>query len=240
MRKYNFNPSPIKQFFKKNGFYCALGVAVIGLGISAYAAISSTVDILTPEPLDTVSETPAQQTVSGVKADVSETQSQEEVSSTASKEEKREKDEPTQVTKELEYPTCFMLPVEGKVYNEYSDGEMVFNNTLEDWRAHNAVDFEATEGTPVKAVAEGIVEKIEYDESYGYVVSVNHGGGLTANYCNLQREIFVEEGQRVELGEVLGGVGNDSYMECDGAHLHFEVYMDGKAVDPLAVLGVRE
>lgn len=231
MRKYNFTVSPIKQFFRKNGFYCALAVAIIGLGVSAYTAIGKASDILTPEPLGTVSETPAQHTVSYTEITSSDVKS--EVSSEAS-----------QVSEEketLKYPTCFMLPVEGRIYNEYSDGEMVFNNTLEDWRAHNAVDFQAKEGTPVKAVADGIVESIDYDESYGYVVTVNHGGKLRAKYCNLQREVFVEEGAKIDMGETLGGVGNGSYMECkDGAHLHFEMYKNDRAVDPLAILGVRE
>lgn len=234
MRKYNFNSSPIKSFFKKNGFYCALAVAVLGLAASAYAAINSTVEILTPEPEKVYSETPAQQTVSGVEADVSLVSGEEEVSSAISS--KVESAEET-----LNYPDCFVMPVEGKVYNEYSDGEMVFNNTLEDWRAHNAVDFQAAEGSAVKAVADGIIEEIDYDERYGYIVTVDHGGGLIAKYCNLQREIFFEEDENIEMGDVIGGVGKESFMEYDdGPHLHFEMYLNGKSADPLAVLGVRE
>ncbi len=234
MRKYNFNTSPIKNFFKKNGFYCALAVAVAGLGLSAYSVISSTKEILTPEPLGVVSETPAQNVVSGVEKNESEVPSKTETpSKVSSNAEENSKNE-------LSYPTVFMMPVEGEIINDFSDSEMVFNTTLNDWRAHNAIDIKSPLGTPVKAVADGIVEKISFDESLGYTVEINHGGGLTAKYSNLQREVFVKEGDRVEMTDVIGGVGEDSYLEYNnGAHLHFEMYLKDTPVDPLEILGKR-
>lgn len=235
MRKYNFNASPVKNFFKKNGFYCALALAITGLGISAYSVISTTKEILTPEPLGTVSETPAQNVVSGVEKTESVIYSEIEEQS------KAESKVPSEEKKELGYPTCFMMPVEGEVIKDYSDSEMVFNTTLNDWRAHNAVDFKSPAGTPVKAIADGIVEKITFDESYGYMIEINHGGGLKAKYCNLQRDVLVKEGDEVEIADVIGSVGDESYMEFnDGAHLHLETYLKDAVVDPLEILGVRE
>jgi len=98
---------------------------------------------------------------------------------------------------------------------------------------HTGVDFVAAVGTIVGSSAAGQVTVATWDPSYGNWIEIDHGGGYRSRYAHLN-EIFVREGEWVQSNTYIGTVGNTG--NSSGAHLHFEVIIDGQAVNPLAWL----
>lgn len=100
------------------------------------------------------------------------------------------------------------------------------------WGAfHQGVDIAAPAGTPVIAADSGMVSFAGWSGGYGYLVKVDHGGGKETWYAHLSR-INVDVGQTVQKGEVIGLVGSTG--NSTGPHLHFEVRINGRAVDPFS------
>lgn len=97
-------------------------------------------------------------------------------------------------------------------------------------RAHKGVDLAAPTGTPVYATADGIVSRANHFSSYGLYISLHHGAALETRYAHLSR-LAVATGQRVNKGDVIGYVGSTG--RSTGPHLHYEVRMDGEAVNPI-------
>jgi murein DD-endopeptidase MepM/ murein hydrolase activator NlpD len=94
---------------------------------------------------------------------------------------------------------------------------------------HSGVDLRAAWGDPVRATASGRVATAESSGGYGNMVEVDHDAGLATRYGHLS-EIDVSEGQWVEAGAVIGRIGSTG--RSTGPHLHYEVRVDGVAVDP--------
>lgn len=94
---------------------------------------------------------------------------------------------------------------------------------------HEGLDFMAEVGAPIYAAASGIVTQAELTPDYGNIVKIDHGNGLETRYAHASR-LDVKVGDRVEKGQLIGGVGNTG--RSTGAHLHFEVRLDGVALDP--------
>ncbi len=105
-----------------------------------------------------------------------------------------------------------------------------------DWRLHRGIDFAGTNGqTAIGACRHGVVIRAGWDNSFGNVIQVDHGGGMTTLYAHQQR--FAEGigvGAAVSPGTTLGYVGSTG--DSTGPHLHFEVRINGTAVDPAAYL----
>ncbi|MBN2910982.1 M23 family metallopeptidase [Polycladomyces sp. WAk] len=102
---------------------------------------------------------------------------------------------------------------------------------------HQGVDIAAPSGTPMYAVADGVVKISKADPGgYGWYVMIDHGGGVTTLYGHMYPEtVKVKIGQRVSKGQMIAQVGNNG--RSTGAHLHFEVRQNGKPVDPLQWIG---
>ena len=95
---------------------------------------------------------------------------------------------------------------------------------------HGGVDFGAVEGTPIYAPAGGLVVLAEELRIRGKATLIDHGRGVYTGYWH-QSELVANVGQRVEVGEIIGHVG-DSGLST-GTHLHWEVWVNGTQVDPL-------
>lgn len=98
---------------------------------------------------------------------------------------------------------------------------------------HTGVDFVAPVGTLVGSSAAGQVTVATWDPSYGNWVEIDHGGGYRTRYAHLN-EIFVREGEWLQANAYIGSVGNTGHST--GAHLHFEIIINGQAVNPLGWL----
>jgi murein DD-endopeptidase MepM/ murein hydrolase activator NlpD len=100
-------------------------------------------------------------------------------------------------------------------------------------RMHEGIDIGVGYGTPIHAAAAGTVIYCGWEEGYGNFVVLDHGNGLATAYGH-QSQIAVTCGQQVAQGQVIGYVGCTGH--CTGPHLHFEVRIDGNAVDPMGYL----
>jgi murein DD-endopeptidase MepM/ murein hydrolase activator NlpD len=107
--------------------------------------------------------------------------------------------------------------------------KMRFHPILQTWRAHLGVDYAAPTGTPVRSVAQGIVDVAGSQGGFGNVVMVKHASGQTTVYAHLSR-INVKRGQSVMQGQTLGLVGATGW--ATGPHLHFEFRVNGQHKDP--------
>ncbi len=141
------------------------------------------------------------------------------------------------VTITLEYDTSkvvFTMPVEnGIISKEYTDNTVVFNPTLGVYSSHLAIDITGAEGASVLCAYAGVVERIETSYMLGTVVTIYHGGGLKTVYSSLEIAENLSVGQILEAGDVLGIISTTNRQEYkEGAHLHFETYLDGVKVDP--------
>lgn len=95
---------------------------------------------------------------------------------------------------------------------------------------HYGIDFAAQTGTPVVATANGIVTRVVFlEKTYGKLIEINHGGSFVTRYAQL-RDFAVKAGDQVTEGEVIGYVGQSGLST--GPHLHYEVFKDGKNVNP--------
>lgn len=131
----------------------------------------------------------------------------------------------------------FTMPVDGAVTLEYAMDKLVYSKTLEEWRAHSGIDIASDRGTPVKAVADGVVCDIRNDLYYGITVVIDHGNDLKSLYRNLAADDIVAVNQKIKQGETIGSVGNTAMDESsEQPHLHFEVLVKDVSTDPVAYL----
>ncbi len=124
-------------------------------------------------------------------------------------------------------------PVRGEIVWGYAVNELIYSRTLNQWMTHAGVDVAAPKGTEVNAVFGGSVSRVAKDDALGVMVEVTGSSGMTAVYANLKEEPPVKEGGRVSAGDVVGYVGDTAVSECgEQSHVHFELLVDGKYVDP--------
>ncbi len=135
-------------------------------------------------------------------------------------------------------PTSFLMPVEGEIVVAYTQDTLVYSKTYEDWRVHNGIDINCEKGTPVKAVADGTVEKVYTDPLKGIVIEISHGS-VRSVYANLSTDSMVQVGSQVKAGDVISGVGDSGAFESkQQPHLHFELYQNDQPIDPASLLQV--
>lgn len=97
-------------------------------------------------------------------------------------------------------------------------------------RQHQGIDLAAPTGTPVYATADGIVGRADWYSSYGLYISINHGASMETRYAHLSR-LAVAAGDNVKKGDLIGYVGSTG--RSTGPHLHYEVRVEGLAVNPI-------
>lgn len=98
---------------------------------------------------------------------------------------------------------------------------------------HPGIDIAAGMGTPVVATADGEVEKAGWSGGYGNIVQINHGNGIETIYGH-NSKIAVSAGQAVKKGQVVAYAGSTG--RSTGPHVHYEVRVNGTAVDPIKFL----
>lgn len=100
-------------------------------------------------------------------------------------------------------------------------------------RMHNGVDFASRTGTPIYSTAEGVVTHAGWQSGYGRLVKIRHAFGVETRYAHLSR-IRVTVGEKVSRGERIGDMGASGRVT--GTHLHYEVRVNGKAVNPMTYI----
>lgn len=100
------------------------------------------------------------------------------------------------------------------------------------WR-HSGIDIDGNYSSPIYAADDGRVEAVGWGSGYGLRIIINHGGSKETLYGHLSKS-FVKEGQRVSKGETVAMMGCTGW--CTGTHVHFEVFISGRKVNPLKYL----
>lgn len=98
---------------------------------------------------------------------------------------------------------------------------------------HYGLDIAAPTGTPIKAASAGAVEFAGWKNGYGYCVFLDHGNGLKTAYGHASK-LYVKRGDWVEAGQTIAAVGSTGFST--GPHVHLEVRINGRLVDPATVL----
>jgi murein DD-endopeptidase MepM/ murein hydrolase activator NlpD len=127
--------------------------------------------------------------------------------------------------------TPTVWPVEGKLEGGFGGRRNPFGGG--GYEFHSGQDIEAASGSPVASGASGRVSFVGWQNGYGQLVIVDHGGGLTTRYGHLSH-IDVEFDQVVNRGQLLGRVGSTG--RSTGPHLHYEVRINDQPVNPLPYL----
>lgn len=127
----------------------------------------------------------------------------------------------------------YKLPLAGELQKKFSTEELLWDETMKDWRTHSGIDIAADAGTEVDTAAPGIVLEAYEDEMYGFVVKVQHNDGVVTVYKNLEKTV-VKKDDTLDEGQMIGTVGNiGSFEIAQKPHLHFEVISEDENVNPL-------
>ena len=109
-----------------------------------------------------------------------------------------------------------------------------YHPILNTWRSHRGVDYAADAGTEIQATADGVVIERRMDASYGNTILIRHPNGYQTRYAHMRAfRNGVVVGSRVHQGDVIGFVGMTGL--ATGPHLHYEMLISGRQVDPLSV-----
>lgn len=121
-----------------------------------------------------------------------------------------------------------ILPTQGWLTSAFSS--MREHPVLHIARPHEGIDVVAPMGAPIEAPAAGTVIAAGWETGYGYAVEIDHGYGITTRFAHASK-LLVRRGQKVQRGQQIALVGNTGL--ATGPHLHYEVHVRGRAVDPL-------
>ncbi len=124
--------------------------------------------------------------------------------------------------------TPSIMPTTGFLTSRFSS--IRYHPILHEDRPHEGIDITAAFGTPIVAPAAGRVVKVGWENGYGLMVELDHGYGIQTKYAHMSRTA-VQVGQMVKRGDRLGYVGSTGLST--GPHLHYEVIVNGRPVDPL-------
>ena len=121
-----------------------------------------------------------------------------------------------------------IMPTAGWLTSQFSRARV--HPLLHVSRPHEGIDVSAPMGAPIVAPASGTVTKVDRENGYGNVLEIDHGNGIVTRYAHCSR-IDVRQGQRVTRGQRIAAVGSTGLST--GPHLHYELHINGKVVDPL-------
>lgn len=134
------------------------------------------------------------------------------------------------------YTGKYLLPLNSTVSKSFSDGNVVFSKTMNDWRTHDGIDIKGNIGDNAVAINDGKVTAVYNDALWGDVIEIEHGNGLKAKYCGIKSELKADA--TVKQGQVIGTVTQIPIEKEDGVHVHLETSVEDKAVDPVKALNL--
>lgn len=145
---------------------------------------------------------------------------EETIEETIEEQKKEEKEESTPKVNGIKLA---LKPISGTITSRYGESSTLRKST------HTGLDIAATTGTPIKVVADGVVTNASYSGSYGNLVKISHGDGVETWYAHTSK-MYVTVGQKVSAGDTIAAVGSTG--NSTGAHLHFEIRINGNHINP--------
>ncbi len=244
MKKVNFKRSKLSQALAGKGFYVALSLSLVAIGVAAAIAYDRTIDNLTDDPLAQVSDTSTSSNEWGYSDDsqnVNKPQpgiSKESTTTTTATTTTTTQTTAKPVNLPVRNNNLRVMPIIGEIVNGYSGGELVKSKTLGSWKTHDGVDIAGNIGDHVKAITDGTVTSIKEDALWGICIVIAHDDGVESHYCNLGAGVTVKVDQDVEAGDVIGVIGDSAEIEiAEVPHLHFAIKQNGKWIDPIVFIG---
>lgn len=223
----------IRSLLNSAGFYAALGLCVLVAAVGGYFLLFDSPAAPVSQPAESPRTETAAPVPESIAPPVVETVEPAEVEVETPPVTMPEVFVPDDVPVAAEAPRLVVSPLNGQIVAAFSVDQLVYNETLEDWRTHDGIDIAAQAGTTVLSASSGTVLSVEDDALMGTTVVVGHDGGYQTTYANLQARPTVEVGDTVSAGQILGAVGTTAAAEAaQGPHLHFSVTRNGDAVDP--------
>ncbi len=212
----------VMQFIKERKYYIAVALCILTVGAVGLISYQRAQNVWDDTALPEQNMLDAQDAVIP-QDDVTDPQAE-----SASK--------PTKQPENTTQTKDYILPVDGTIDVGFSGDTPVYSKTLADWRTHTGIDYTVALGTEVKAINDGVVEKIETDDLMGVTVSIRHPDGNVSIYANLDKSVSLKKDQLISCGDTVGKVGKTAIIEiAQEPHLHFEVTSDGKPIDPLTL-----
>lgn len=218
MEKKRVNNTKFKEFLKKNGYYfimalCLLAVAAM-ITVTVLSKKSDKIDLGPDDPI------------------VEQPNNNEEPVIT---------DPDPDPVVPVDTPIVFASPVSSVniIKDVYMDS-LVWNSTLKQYEWHPGIDFAGKEGDKVYAAYSGKITGVSFDPLHGHVITISHSDKLQTKYCSLS-SVAVTQGQTVQKGDVIGGMGNSATREYSlGNRLYFEVIENGKKINPYTYLAIGD
>ncbi|MBR3870378.1 MAG: peptidoglycan DD-metalloendopeptidase family protein [Clostridia bacterium] len=214
-------------------FYICLAVLSLAVGITTYTIMTNRLGASLEELENSVPDLSL--------PDTSVINNEKVVESKPKPKKQEEAPTPAPVPKEpvKEKKVWYNMPLVGTVSADFSDSVLVFSPTMMDYRTHMGVDIAAAVGTPVKAVADGVVTNVYEDDMLGVTVEITHNDGKISRYCNLSPTLSSDCVKDAEISAltVIGAVGETAVSEsAEASHLHLEILDDGIPLDPMTVI----
>lgn len=217
--------SRFKRFMNGRGFYVTLAACLLAVGGVAVATFGETLFVREGGESSSPNSdtTPVEQIVSDLPDDRKTTTTTTATTTTA--------------TTTTAAADLYILPFGNAVMKAYSDGKPAYSLTMGDWRTHDGVDFAGELGQNVKALADGKVTAVVENPMWGTMITVDHGMDVISRYYGVNAT--VKAGDNVKVGESIGTLIAIPCEELDAPHLHLEMSIDGKTVDPVKAIGLE-
>ena len=235
-----------KRRFGGRGYYIALIACLAAVGISGYVFVRTARDsavetvapaVISTAPSETAKAAPSATPKPSAAAAETETVAPSSAPAVSTQKEDLMEDASEETMAEAALEPLVLWPLQGQVTATFSQDTLTYSQTMADWRTHEGLDITAQEGTAVTATQAGTVTAVYEDDFLGNVVVVSHSGDLATLYANLADLPDVVVGDEVYAGQPLGTVGHSALLEtAEASHLHFEVFENGSAVDPMDYL----
>ena len=221
------------EFVTGKGFYLAVLLCVMVIGLSAYfmiQSVRSNLSKVADQPASStasITVTPAPRATATPRPTLAPTPTPAPTPS------------PQPTPEATAQPTsAYSWPVSGTVISPFSVEALSYNETMGDWRTHDGIDIASSLGTRVQAIAKGVVSAVYDDDVMGVTVVVDHGNELYSVYANLAETPAVAVGDTVASDTVVGEVGQTAVAESGKQpHLHFAMYEGDAPVNPEDYLG---
>lgn len=218
--------SRFKRFMNGRGFYVTLAACLLAVGGVAVATFGETLFVREGGESSSPNSdmTPVEQIVSDLPDDRKTTTTTTATTTTVT-------------TTTMAAADLYILPFGNAVQKAYSDGKPAYSLTMGDWRTHDGVDFAGELGQKVKALADGKVTAVTENPLWGTMITVDHGMEVISRYYGVKPA--VKAGDSVKVGDALGTLVMIPCEALDAPHLHLEMSVDGKTVDPVAAIGLE-
>lgn len=249
------NDHRFQSFWKGKGFYLALTLVIAGAATASFLAINSMMDRLgtqsTPRiqgeediPWQEEQNAPVEEKQQDVPVVPAPQSSSSQPQSTASSAPSSSSVSPASsasaapASSQPAQTPSFASPHAGATLQTFSGDELVYNETMRDWRTHNGLDIAGAPGDAVTAPTSATVSRAYEDPQWGGVVELS-AGNLMVRVCGLS-DLAVQQGDSVALGDALGTVGELPAESALDSHIHLEFLENGSYVDPSSYFAAVE